>query len=308
MKINEERVSHYNLKKVPLNELRSILSIEPIHLKEKDSWYYIDSELNFFKARSDYRLIGELLCQSINKELGHDIPNYKLAYINGELGLISQNFREPSKRYYHASDLYAPKISSLMSFGEYSLKSIINYFDQKLDNPSLKHTINTQLCQLFLSDYFEHQQDRNFKNIIFEIGMDLPIILGKIDSIHGRKITSINLSKIFDSEKSFSISRSGIYDYKLDTVWDTSFKVTPKTRNGWADKERMIDQNLFELYVEYPEYCIDFMKKIERLSIGKILENYNGKNSQLTIKPKNYQYLKDLLERKQEGISKVLSL
>lgn len=311
MKLNFERIPHYKLKKVPTEDVLKLISVDKFHLKEKDTWYMIDGKLCFFKPRNDYRIIGELLCSDIEKTLGVDAVEYNLAYINGQLGLISENFQEHGNGYYHVSDLYKSSVSSIKSFGEYSFKTLYDYFGVKLeDNKPDLEKVRKQLAQLFICDYLNHQEDRNYKNIMFKMKVSgLEHKLGTIESIHGRKIESIELTKIFDSEKSFSIGREGVYDYKINKTWDTSFLVSPGTKKGFLDDERMIDINLLTLYIDYPELTKDFMNKIvNEFNPQQILKKYNQGNSQLFLKPNNVSYIDSLLTRRQEGIQKILEL
>lgn len=310
MKINQERVLHYNLKKVPIENVSKMVSIDKKHLREKDNWFLIDGKLYFFKPRNDYRIIGELLCSDILKSLGINSVDYTLVYINGQLGLMSENFQVDGNNYYHVSDLYKSEISSIKAFGKYSFKTLYDYFNVKLDDKDLLNKIMGQLAQLFISDYLTHQEDRNYNNIMFKMNVEgVTHSLGYIPSIHGRKIEEINLEKIYDSEKSFSIGRDGVYDYNLNKVWDTSFMVEPNTGTGFFDDDYLIDINLLSLYMYYPELTKDFMKKIvNQLNVQQILGKYQQGNSQLFIKPNNISYLDSLLTKKQEGIQRVLAL
>lgn len=310
MKVNDERVPHYKLHKVPIDDVLTMVSINKGHLKEKDTWFLIDGKLNFFKPRNDYRIIGELLCSDIQKSLGMNPVDYSLAYINGQLGIISENFQEKDHCYYHVSDLYRPEISSIKAFGDYSFKTLCDYFDAKLEDKSLLKKIKLELAQLFIVDYLTHQEDRNFKNIMFDMKVQgIEHKFGMIPSIHGRRINDISLSKIFDNEKSFSIGRNGVYDYKLNKTWDTSFKVEPNTGVGFFDDEREIDINLLNIYMDYPELCTDFMKKIvDEFNPTEILSKYQQGNSQIIIRPNNVSYIDSLLEKRQKGIRKVLEL
>lgn len=310
MKVNDERVPHYKLKKEPIESVSKLVSIDKNHLKEKDTWYLINGKLYFFKPRSDYRIIGELLCSDIQRALGIDSVEYNLAYINGQLGILSENFQVHGNNYYHVSDLYKSEISSIKAFGQYSFKTLCDYFEAKLDNKELHSIICRQLAELFICDFLTHQQDRNYKNIMFKMKVQgVEHKLGIIPSIHGRKIEDISLSKVFDSEKSFSISREGVYDYNLNKVWDTSFMFEDNTGTGFFDDERLIDINLLSMYMYYPDLSKDFMEKIvNELNIQQILSNYQQGNSQLFLKQKNVNYLDNLLTNKQEAIQRVLDI
>ncbi len=311
MKLNCERIPHYKLKKVPMQDVLKFVTVDKTHLKEKDTWYMIDDKLSFFKPRNDYRIIGELLCSDIETSLGIKAVKYYLAYINGQLGLVSENFQEEGNGYYHVSDLYKSSISSIKAFGQYSFKTLHDYFGVKLeDNKDALKKIRTQLAQLFICDYLVHQEDRNYNNIMFEmIVSGIHHKFGSMESIHGRSIDSVSLTKIFDSEKSFSIGRDGVYDYKIDKIWDTSFLVTPDTKKGFLDEDKTIDINLLTLYMDYPDLTRNFMEKIvNEFNPQRILEKYSQGNSQLIIRPNNVSYIDNMLTRRQEGIQKILEL
>ena len=308
MKINEERVPHYKLKKVPINEILKKVSINRDHLKEKNTWYMINGKLCFFKPRNDYRILGELISSDIQSSLGMDPVIYELAYINNELGLVCENFQTPSNGYYHAMDLYRPSISSIKSWGPYSFKSLYDYFEVKIKDPALLEKIRTQLAELFICDYLTHQEDRNYNNIIFQMKVNgITHELGKIPSIHGKDIIDISLAKIFDNEKCFSIGRDGVYDYNLNKEWDSAFLATPDTQKGFY--EDGIDKNLFDFYCEYTDLSKPFMEKIvDEFDSKKILEKFQQGNSQVIIKPKNVSYIDSLLTNRQEGIFKILNM
>ena len=51
MKFNESVIPHYELQRVPFEDLKKMVKIEPEHLKEKSSWFIIDGQLCYFKER-----------------------------------------------------------------------------------------------------------------------------------------------------------------------------------------------------------------------------------------------------------------
>ncbi len=311
---NDALIPHYKIQRVEFGLLRKEIKIEESHLKEKNTWFYIDGKLMFFKARQDYRLFTELFCSIYGKILGLNIVDYFAAYVTdnsverGErptkrLGLLSPNFQVKDKHYYMFSDLFDTNISNLKHFGEYSLTNLLHYFANQCPE-YYYNNIKQKLIDLYIFDYFCDQVDRNPKNLSCEVHMRNKREK-HYDALHAKTV-DLELSKIFDNERSLGIClKHGKTSLDNTTMWSEKFPYKPDLK-GESDG---IPNNLWELCVDYPKESMIMLKRIiEDKEYRKVLEQFMGTNKPINIGEKTTSEIEHGFQERQLVLQRVKSL
>ncbi len=345
MEINKSLIHHYQVSRVDEVKLREQIGINKGYLKEKPTWYIIDDTLQYFKVRNDYRLLTESFCSQFGKIMGLDTLDYQVAYLKDtaiyipkveqqvKCGLLSSSFQKKDKNYYLVSELLNSEISDLKSYGDYSLESLLNFFENQTTKECYEKT-KSYLLLLFICDYFTHQLDRNYHNISFEIPkiegvnykerLRLNVFHPEFASKYGTftdegtiwRIPDLFPTVMYDSERSLGADHKKPLSYTLGEVWMPLFPYSPDLlfrtkQEAEAKKENYygLDPNLVELAFNYDQEVIPIL---ERLAYGdeylEVLEKYNTNHSQIRIKPETNDFLVHLFEDKKKEVKKVLTL
>lgn len=344
MYLNEAVIPHYRSAMVPTNKLKKRILLNEKYLKEKPTWYEIDGKLQYFKIRNDFRLFTEQFFSMFGKEIMDlDTVDYKVAYIRTinpliktieeetKCGLLSENFQESGYNYYLVSELMNAEISDFIAFGNYSLKSLLEFFKIYLTEDDYK--VNELfLIKLFISDAFTHQEDRNYHNIGFKIpsinGITYsqrlhPEILLKhknakdnYEYSEDNRIVLKGLSptKVYDNERILGTDHKNVFTYKKGQIWMPLFAYSEDTLfTNQMDAEEVskiyegLDPNLFELYTNHEEICKPLF---ERLAYDdeykKILERFRESNSQIKLKDSTEERITKIFEDKRQQFKKIL--
>ena len=345
MEINKSLISHYQVSRVDEVKLQEQIGINKGYLKEKPTWYIIDDTLQYFKVRNDYRLLTESFCSKFGKIMGLDTLDYRVAYLRDtaiyipkveqqvKCGLLSTSFQSKNKNYYLVSELLDSEISDLKSYGNYSLQSLLSFFENQTTKECYEKT-RSYLLLLFVCDYFTHQLDRNYHNISFEIPkiegvnykhrLRLNVFYPEIASKYGTftdegtiwRIPDLSPTVMYDSERSLGADHKKPLSYTPGEVWMPLFPYSPdllfnNMQEGQAKKDECygLDPNLVEVALNYDKEVIPML---ERLAYDdeyrKVLEQYNTSHSQIRIKPETNDFLVNLFEDKRKEVKKVLTL
>ena len=181
MQFNDALITHYREGIIPLYTLRGLVELNDAYLKEKPTWYVINREVKYFKARGDLRLFSELFFTEFARDIiGLDTLDYEVAHVRTldakvkpsqeerKTGLLSTNFQTKDNNYYLVSELYDPEICGLTGYGNYNLQNLLSFFRDGVASEDYKN-IESFLTKLFLADGFTLQVDRNPNNIGFQI-------------------------------------------------------------------------------------------------------------------------------------------
>lgn len=260
--IDKDVIPHHEVDVIPFDKLKKMVSINETYLKEKSTWYVIDSKLQYFKTRSDLRLFSELFFQQFaRKVIGLDTLKYSLAFIrkridgrlekNHTLGLISENFQDSNHDYFLASELCDSAISDCKHYGEFSLKNLLIFLRDLLVNEDYKEC-EKFLIKLFITDAFTMQLDRNHNNFCFQIPsidklshlkrLRTNLIEKHIDDsssyvkkgtvLEPDKIIGLKPSKVYDNERILGIDHKNMFVNKPGDIWTPIFPYSPELYFG----------------------------------------------------------------------------
>lgn len=342
MELNTAVIPHYDCRKIPLDKLKHMVLINNKHLKEKPTWYTVNGKLKYFKIRDDYRLFTEQFFSLFGRQIMNlDTVDYQVASIRlvdglkgsneHMIGLLSDNFQNKDNNYYLANDLFEARISDLVSYGNYSFKTLLTYLKQILTEECYNKNRDF-FIKLFISDAFMFQADRNYNNIGFQIPAikninyqdrlraanlvksELGIqYVEKEDNLF--KLKDFYPSKVYDSEKMLGIEQRNSLIYTPGMTWmpafpfsdDLKFENQSQAQKISQDSYSGLDPNLVELYMEYPDICKPYL---ERLAYDneykKILEQFSYNNSQIYLKNDTKDYVNMVLEDRRKQFKKVL--
>ena len=318
MKFNESVIPHYELSRVPLEELKNMVKIEPSHLKEKSSWFIIKGQLCYFKEREQTRMFTEIFCEEFGKLLGFRMAEYSLGYISertidgkkGErkLGLISPNYQSRQYNYLLASDLQNPRISNCSSYGPYCMETLLRFINTEFAGvPGKDETIQDTVNE-YIFDCFTKQVDRNPKNICYEILADGCATDPKYWGLHRRRVKQIRLATLYDNEKSLGIVKTP-QGYQLQ---DSSLEWQSACPYSTDDKDYEgldVDPRMLQLLIEHPDLARPL---IERLAYDdeyrKIIEMFEHTNGRMMIDPALKQHLVAIFLGRQNEFKRLLTL
>lgn len=147
----------YNFEK-NIKKLAKSININPEILNMYSKWVKIDSKYYFFKS---HYVFEELLINQIFKSTNIETINHQIVLFDGELGLMSENFRKPKSKYYFYDEL---------------VKNTSERIDFIASNNILKTTMNKEDYENYLQTIFKiiaidilfGQYDRWEQNVIFE--------------------------------------------------------------------------------------------------------------------------------------------
>jgi hypothetical protein len=294
-----------------------MVKISSEHIKEKSTWYKIDGELYYFKERDEIRMFTEMFCSTFAKILGLKTADYIPSCLKelvgvkkgpAKLGLISKNFQNPKMNYYLFSDLLDNRISNLGTYGEYSLENLLQYFLNEFKGVAgVQETIQA-LVNMFIFDFFTNQTDRNVKNVCCEVDATPKYDRNGYHGLYGRKISSIHLAPIFDSEKSLGIMKSS-HGFSLADKSQTWNTACPYSVFENGDGYEEIDPNILLLFMDNEKIARPL---IERLANGDeyklAMEQYQHPNSEIHLDTATSEHLSTLFEEKQKQLKKLLAL
>lgn len=343
MELNTAVIPHYDCRRIPLDKLKHMVLINNKHLKEKPTWYMIEGKLKYFKIRDDYRLFSEQFFSLFGREVMNlDTVNYQVASVRlvdglkgsseHMIGLLSDNFQNKDNNYYLASELFEARISDLVSYGNYSFKTLLMYLKQILTDECYQQNRDF-FIKLFISDAFMFQADRNYNNIGFQIPSIKNInyqdrlratnlVKNGIGSEYIEKeenlfkLKDFFPSKVYDSEKMLGIEQRNSLVYTPGMTWmpafpfsdDLKFESQQQAQRVSQQNYSNLDPNLVELYMEYTDICKPYL---ERLAYDneykKILEKFSYNNSQIYLKKNTSEYINMVLENRRKEFQKILN-
>lgn len=346
MHLNKAVIPHYQCETIPIEKLKRRVSLNEAYLREKPTWYEIEGKLQYFKIRNDFRLFTEQFFSMFGREiLGIDTLDYEVAYIRAKdsklrevkditkCGLLSENFQTPEYNYYLVSELLNAQISDFKAYGGYTLENLLRFFKDYLDKEEYKEN-ELFLIKLFIADGFTHQEDRNYNNIGFKIPKIENIPFTK--RLHPELLTAyreaegsyvinedgrillkdFTPTKVYDSERILGTDHRNVFTYKKDSVWCPLFPYSEDTLFENEEEAKIaqkkydgLDPNLVELYMNYPDICRPIFERLAYESeYKKILERFEGDNSQIHLSSSSEERIISLLEDKQENLKRILTL
>ena len=278
MIINENKMPEFNQQSLPQDVILANVDIDKNHLAEKPLWYEIDGKMYYFKPRQDDRALSELINREFYKVQNLYSAHYAAAKVNGQSGLLSQNFQTKGNFYEDIDQLYR---AYYIDKNNYSLQNLLQHFATILPT-NVYDNIETELINLYLSDYFAHQLDRNPRNVMLEEAGQ-----------------NIHLAKIFDSEKSLGIKKRSFQDLDSKSLWIPSMPYEAGLEPSEIDN---VDINIMGLFLDYPEKVSSFLDTLLKQDYYNIINSFTNRNQPLSLTEEDAKQIKELLEYKQEKI------
>ena len=318
MKFNESVIPHYELERVPLKDLKTMVKIEPEHLKEKSSWFIVKGQLCYFKEREDTRMFTEIFCEEYGKLLGFRMAEYSLAYISerevggkkgeSKFGLLSPNYQDPQYNYLLASDLQNPRISNYAAYGPYCMQSLLSFIDTEFAKVEGKDQTMQDTVNEYIFDCFTKQVDRNPKNICYEVLANGSTTDPKYWGLHGRKVKEIRLATLYDNEKSLGIVKTP-QGYQLQ---DSSLEWQSACPYSLEDKDYVglgVDPRMVQLLLDHEQLARPL---IERLAYDdeyrKVIELFEHTNGRIVMDPGLKKHLLAIFLGRQNEFKRLLTL
>lgn len=250
-----------------------------------------------FKETSKHRIINELVCQEICKQIGLNCAKYEPATYCNQTGLVSYNvINNPGDYIATSSNLWRPEFKS---FGFYGFYKMLKYYqDNNYVVDVIKELIDIYKIMVFDSIVF--QEDRHAGNVHFIVNFDT---------------RRIKLAPLIDNEMAFCtvtfnrfMNNEKIYT-KTDILED-SFNIAYVIN---ACKDKLIKQNNYSKNVEnivilakknkiLKNILINYLNKID---IENAIQNVLKMGYKI---PQEYQnFMKTLVQiSKQEYMEKLI--
>ena len=293
---------HLNMRKInkipkPLRmSQKSVLDyvdIDPNLLKEKDSWYFVNSRVSFFKKRGDVRIAGEFISKAYATALGNDTASYEVVELEEKVGLLSENFQDKSRfGYFDFCQLHQLFPSLPQRYNYFTLKEILNTFGYHYDEETT-HNLQYSLIERYMFEWFTHQLDGNPRNTNFKLDKDSQLL---------------QLGPVFDKEQAFGVNDSGLFNKKKLEMWmpsipydDLSFRDKPYQIDG-------LDANILSLIMDYPDMSVEILEKIFQIDYMSILRKFRSGENAFNLPPETLSYLQGVVDRKKNEKEKILQL
>lgn len=292
--LNNKKIRKIQAEKLEKREVIKQLSIDDSLLNEKDSWYKVDSVVQFFKRRSDSRLFGECISQDIMRGLNIPTASYEIVYLNDVLGLMTPNFQNISAYDYY--DLYNisrlipiyKKDSKLLTFKEL----LIAISNQDFVN---KNDLIQELIDRYVLEWVTSQTDGNPRNIMFQ---------------HDKKTNRLDLAPSFDRERCLGINSSSSFDSEMiTTIWNPAIPYEdPDFRRNPYTFEDGLDANIVALYLDYPSETLKSIKKAFTINYKSIFDKYATNGHQFMLPETTISYLCDIINKKGNEKEKIITI
>ncbi len=291
---------HLNMRKINKFEKQlklsqaSVLSyvdMDPELLKEKDSWYLINSKVTFFKPRKDVRIAGECISRAYAQALGNAVANYSVIELDGKVGLASENFQDRHNfEYYDFCQLYQLFPSFPKRYNYFTLKELLQTFGYHYDEETTL-SLQQAIIDRYIYEWFTHQLDGNPRNTNLQKNKSNGVL---------------ELGPVYDKEQSFGVSENGLFDERKLEMWvpsipyeDLTFRDNPYQIDG-------LDANIFSLLVDYPEMTIESLEKIFKVDYKTILNTFTSGENSFSLPSETLGYLQGVVERKEHEKEKLL--
>lgn len=293
---------HLNMRKInrienPLKmsqvSVLSYVDMDPELLKEKDSWYLVDSRVSFFKIRRDVRIAGECISQAYAEALGNDSAKYSVVEMNEKIGLLCENFQDRKRHaYFDFCQLHQLFPSLPQRYNYFTLKEILNTFSYHYDEETT-YQLQRALIGRYIFEWFTHQLDGNPRNTNFRLD---------------KKTNILELGPVFDKEQAFGVNENGLFDERKLEMWmpsipyeDLSFRDKPYQIDG-------LDANILSLLMDYPDMTAELLEEIFKIDYKSILKRFVSGENAFNIPPETLEYLQGVVDRKKTEKEKILQL
>ncbi len=278
--------------KMAQSNVLTYVDMDPELLKEKDTWYYIQSKVVFFKPREDVRVAGECISQAYAEALGEKAAQYSVVKLDGKIGLLSENFQEKGKyRYYDFCQLHQLFSSFPRRYNQFTLKQLLETLEYH--DPEAYKPLQQALITRYIFDWFTHQLDGNPRNINLR---------------ENKKTGKLELDHVFDKEQSFGVNNDGVFDEEKLEIWipaipydEMDFKKNPYQIDG-------LDANIFSLITDYPDMAVVAFERVFSVDYKTILDTFASGEKPFSLPDATLTYLKGIVDRKEYEKDKVLQL
>lgn len=258
--------------------LSGILKLDEFSLKQYNSWYNINGKLYYYK---NHFIFNELFLSELIKEYRLTTPNYSLAIVNNELGIVSESIKNNDSQYFDY-DLFFENTNTKIPRNILSLEE---FFKNNISDKNKEELMN-EFYRLTAFDWFSGQTDRSDTNVIFKIDKD------------------IHLAPIIDSGSSLHYVRFQKKKYDiLYTSYYSSFENLSFPTDDLLDSDHMYLFDLINNSIEFYNYLC---KSLD-IDIYKILKNTSEKYK-LLIPNFDRKEVNDFFEVKKRILENTLKL
>ena len=259
------------------------------HYKGISSGLYYNKWFNLKKGKAIFktfetqeqtknnRIVNELICQELAKQVGLSCAEYELANLDGETGLVSYNVAKNNKKLINGVELCFYAGLKYCNNCIYEYKEAAKIFAQKNSDVNVRQIV-LDLYKIAVFDCLTMQTDRHDKNLFFIT-----------DSKHNLKV-----APLIDNELAFkgnmlyyytilkSISKENIMDIELE-----------------CDNVLYIKEQNSMSYANYVKEVVSFAKKnkaakevldfyLTNLNIKKAIESVENKGVEINDGYKEY--------------------
>lgn len=267
-------------------------------------WYMLPKGKAIFKtytggdeleAIQNIRIVNELLCYELSKQVGIRCAEYELAEYQGQKGVISYNVSAINEKLTPATEVFDK--FNLPPYNEFRFYLKAQERLEDLNYSFDKHKMILDLYKISLFDFLTVQSDRHRNNIFMLIN---------------RKNKTVKIAPIIDNEFAFN----GLY---FDTmVWKDKGTITQKTfaeKTSAISKTLLIKENsyydnnvflsnakhLVNLAKYNPEMGEIFKTFVSNYNIQKAIESLEQKGVEINSEYKEFllmteQYVKQVLK------------
>ncbi len=224
-----------------------------------DKWFIIDGEKAIFKdfagggtGHKDKRIINEILCSQLAKNLNINSARYQKAEIHSLKGLVSYNFLKEGDELIPLSKLSR----DTENFNEI-VKNVLDYAKSNNLNCD-KNLFTLDLFKMTLLDYLTLQTDRHSWNICFIKD----------------KNSNLSLSPVFDNEYAFALLYNYFMDFSDTLITPGSYnfgqRVSPCEKSACFGPMKEAEE-LLKLCEDNKEF-LSFYKSILNFDFDKFFE------------------------------------
>lgn len=291
---------HLNMRKINKFESQLKLSqesvltyvdMDPELLKEKDSWYLINSNVTFFKVRRDVRIAGECISMAYANALGSRTADYSVIELNGKIGLASKNFQDRRNyEYYDFCQLYKLFPSFPKRYNYFTLKELLQTFSYHYDEKTTE-SLQSAVIERYVFEWFTHQLDGNPRNT---------------NLCKNKNSGLLELGPVYDKEQAFGVNEKGMFDERKLEIWLPSIPYEDLSFRDNAYQIDGLDANIFSLLVDYPEMTIAALEKIFKVDYFTILKSFTTGENTFSLPNDTLTYLQGVVERKEHEKEKLL--
>lgn len=237
--------------------------------KYADKWFYLPKGRAIFKSYDaqpetrNNRIVNELVCQELAKQVGIACAEYEPAHFKGDKGLVSYDVTKDGETLISGNELCKRMGFYNCQNSLYQYKDVLKRYCM-LNFRTDANQVILDLYKIAVFDALTFQTDRHRNNVFFIKGED----------------GSLRVSPLIDNELSF-YGKNLLYNTWLDKLYRSDFM------ESYVDQNKVLSVYKNETEVDYQSYIQDVLMLAEknpqarqivdtflkRMNITKAIEN-----------------------------------